>query len=156
MSGLAVPLIARTLQTTGDILLRAELDFLLRDRSGNWQPLTFRVDSGTEMTSIPADVAKLLDLPFPQQPMSGLTHGPTGQQVRAGVIRAQVVGMDGTEYIFPCYFLGDPDAPPDPNRALTLSVSLLGLTGVVDKIRITLDGTPTPGTPNGNLVVEKL
>ncbi len=156
MSRLIVPLLSKTLVATGDKLLRAELDLLLHDRSGVWKAESFRVDSGAEMSSMPARVAKKLDLPYPAQPVRGLAHGPSGLAVRIGFIRAQVVGMDGTEYVIPCYFLGDPDTPVTPNRPATLTANLLGLTGVVDKLRLVFDGTPTPGTPLGNLIVEKL
>jgi len=68
---------------------------------------TFVVDSGTAMTTMPAAEAKKLNLPLPKQPVSGLTF--QGQEVRSGLIRARIVGMDATEYLFPCYFLGDPN-----------------------------------------------
>jgi len=58
--------------------------------------------------------------------------------------------MDLTEYIFPCYFLGDPDRTPP----LTAR-NLLGLSGVIDQIRLTFDGKSSPGAPYGVLVVEK-
>jgi len=58
--------------------------------------------------------------------------------------------MDLTEYVFPCYFLGDPDVP-SPARAK----SLLGLSGVIDQIRLTFDGVSSLGTPYGILIVEK-
>jgi hypothetical protein len=57
--------------------------------------------------------------------------------------------MDATEYLFPCYFLGDPDAP------LGKSVNLLGLTGVIDQIRFTFDGATSLLAPCGVLIVEK-
>ena len=58
--------------------------------------------------------------------------------------------MDPTEYVFPCYFLGDPDTPPPATAK-----SLLGLTGVIDQIRLTFDGVSLPGAPHGILIVEK-
>jgi hypothetical protein len=59
--------------------------------------------------------------------------------------------MDTTEYIFPCYTLGDPNDPPP----LT-PIHLLGLTGVINQIRLCFDGTPASGMPYGHLIVEKL
>ncbi len=157
MSRLAIPLRDKLLRATGDTLLRAELDLLVCDSSQKWFPLTFRVDSGTEMTSMVAAFAKARHLPYPKQAVAGVTmRMPSGQltsEVRPGVLKVQVVGMDGTTYWFPCYFLGDPDAmlpptvPPDPN--------LLSLTGVIDKLRLYFDGTPATGAPHGNLIVEK-
>ncbi len=65
--------------------------------------------------------------------------------------------MDPVEHVIPCHFLGDPDAPPLGTVAATFPRSLLGLTGVVDKLRIVTDGTPVPPhAPHGNLIVERI
>ncbi len=148
MSRLEVPLQHRMLRTTGDNVLWAELVLSLKSSRGGWEELTFRVDSGTEMTTVPAFRAKSLDLPIPKRPVSGLLL--RGQVVRSGLIRARVVGLDPTEFVFPCYFLGDPDVP------LVGASNLLGLTGVITHIRLTFEGTTSLVAPNGVLVVEKL
>ena len=71
-----------------------------------------------------------------------------GKEVRAGLLRARIVGLDPTEYTFPCYFLGDPNvSSPDPRF-------LLGLTGVINQVRLTFDGTYTLAAPDGRLIVE--
>lgn len=55
-----------------------------------------------------------------------------------------------TKYVFPCYFLGDPNVPhPDPRN-------LLGLTGVINQVRLIFDGTASLAAPYGLLIVEKL
>jgi hypothetical protein len=149
MARLEVPLQGRTLRSTGDTVLRADLKLLLKDHGGLWKPVTFRVDTGTEMTTMPAVDARSLGLPIPRQPVLGLTL--RGQEVRAGLLRARIVGMDPTEYLIPCYFLGDP-VHPTPQPAW----NLLGLTGVVDQFRLSFDGTPSVGSGYGRLVVEKL
>ena len=155
MSRLEVPLLGKTLRTTGEILLRAELDLLLQTNARTWEQVLFRVDSGTEMTTLPASQARQLDLPLPAQPVPGLHHAQTGLPIRAGGIRAQILGMDGTEYVFPCYFLGDPSAPLQPSPPITRPRYLLGLTGVVDQIRILFDGQAAPHAPHGVMVIEK-
>lgn len=99
--------------------------------------------------------ARVLDLPIPRQPVL-LDISGVRREVRAGLIRAQVVGMDGTEHLFPCYFLGSPDAPSNPSQSPVMARNLLGLTGVVDKLRIHFDGTPSSGARHGIMVVEKL
>jgi len=153
-SRLEVPLLGKTLRATGDILLRAELDLLIKTNAQTWEQVVFLVDSGSEMTTMPAAQAHLLDIPLPVNPVPGLTHGQTGLEVRAGVIRAQVPGMDGTEYVFPCYFLGDPKKRGAQGG--TAPRNLLGLTGVVDKVRLSFDGkSVSPAAPHGSLVVEK-
>ncbi len=144
MNRLELPLKYQTLWNTGDIILRAELDLLLQDDSGTGHQETFRVDSATDLTTFPAHRARQLGLPIPQNP-SPLQHQQTGLDVRSGYLRCQVAGMDQTAYVFPCFFLGDPDTPPSPNAPpASLPRNLLGISGVVDKIKITFDGKPVP------------
>jgi hypothetical protein len=131
MSRLEVPLAFRILRTTGDRVVRAELVLEIKTDRGLWEPFTFVVDPGTEMTTMPAGEARKQRLPLPQQPISGLTFH--GQEVRSGLLQARIPGMDATEYVFPCDFLGDPNTLPARSR------NLLGLTGVIDQIRITFD-----------------
>jgi hypothetical protein len=153
MSRLEIPLQYRTLWSTGDILVRAELDLVIKTNKGTWEEVTFRADPGTEMTTMQVSQAKDLDLPFPKLAVPNLSM--RGQGVRAGYIRAQVLGMDGTEHVFPCYFLGDPNAQTHPAVATTSVTSLLGLTGVINLLRISFDGSPGPGAPYGHLILEK-
>jgi hypothetical protein len=154
MSRLELPLRDRKLWATGDVLLRAELDLLLKDNSGQWRATTFLVDSGAEMTAMPAWLAKQLNLPIPRKAALGAIHRQTGLEIRSGLLRTRIVGLDGTEFSFPCLFLGDPDTPPGGSQASTAPRRLLGLSGVVDKVRILFDGTPTPVAPYGNLILE--
>jgi hypothetical protein len=115
MSRLEVPLLDRKLWATGDVLVRAELNLFLKDSQGNWQQETFRVDSGSEMSTMPAYRARQLGLPIPQKAAPGATHTQTGLAIRSGYLRVKVVGMDPNEYAVPCFFLGDPTTPSDPN-----------------------------------------
>jgi hypothetical protein len=133
------------------------LDLLLKDNKGNWHPKTFRADSASDMTTLPAFFAKQMGLPLPQR-VAPVRHEQTGLEVRSGSIRCQVVGMDQTEYAFPCFFLGDPDTPPNPKLPPAQRPRyLLGLTGVVDKVRWTFDGTPAGlQAPHGYMIVEKV
>ena len=147
MSRLEVPLTYRQLQTTGDIVVHAELTLAIKTDRGAWEPFTFLVDSGTEMTTMPAEDAKDQYLPIPKRPVSGLTF--QGLEVRSGLLRARIPAMDATEYVFPCYFLGDPNTSVVPSR------KLLGLTGVINQIRLSFDGTISLVAPSGVLVVEK-
>ena len=57
--------------------------------------------------------------------------------------------MDATEYVFPYYFLGELNTSVVPSR------KLLALTGVINQIRLSFDGTPTQVAQGGILVVEK-
>ena len=148
MSRLEVPLKYRTLRATGDTVLWASLMLRLKTNQGAWKDIPFRLDPGTEMTTMPAFEARKLDLPIPKHPVSGLV--PHGQEVRSGFLRARIVGMDLTEFVFPCYFVGDPNIPP---RAQAWN--LLGLTGVINQIRLCFDGSTSALAPWGILLVEK-
>jgi hypothetical protein len=147
MSRLEVPLKVRRLKSTGDLVLHADLNLEVKTDRGTWENVAFRVDSGTEMTTMLASDAKIRKLPIPSRPVPGPSlHG---QEVRQGLLLTRIVGMDATEYVFPCYFVGDPDGPR------TLPRNLLGLTGVINQIRIIFDGATSLLAPYGVLVVEK-
>ena len=158
MSRLQKPINERVLWSTGDLILWAELDLLLKDSFGNWQVQSFRVDSAADMTTLPAYDAMLMSIPMPQSPAQGVVHEPTGLPIRSGFIRCKVVGLDQTEYAFPRFFLGEPNLPPPPGTPPTrMPRYLLGLSGVVDKIRWTFDATPAGlQAPHGFLTVEKI
>jgi hypothetical protein len=147
MSRLDFPLQQRTLGATGDTVLWADLVLSLKTNRAAWEEVPFRVDSGSEMTTMPAYDAKSLDLPIPKKPVPRLLL--YRHEVRSGLLRARVVGMDPTEFVFPCYFIGDPDVLP-PTQAR----NLLGLTGVINQICFTFDGRSSVRSPRGVLVVE--
>jgi hypothetical protein len=158
MSRLEKPLDHEIHPITGDLLLRAEVDLHLRDAAGNWLQQTFRVDSGSDITAMSAVLAMRLGLPMPQRGVRLPVNTAIGQlvlEVRSGYLRMKVEGMDATEYVIPCHFRGDPLAPP--SLPATLPRSLLGLAGVVDKLRITTDGTPlSMSAPYGVVMFEKI
>ena len=149
MSRLEVPLRYRVLRATGDVLVWADLDLFLKDNTGRWRRDVFRVDSGTEMTTMPAHVARRLGLPIPRQPVAGVTLW--SQPVRRGLLRARVAGMGPTEHVLPGYFVGDPD-----DRPATVPRNLLGLSGTIEALRLTFDGTPSVGALSGSLLVERI
>ena len=149
-----MPLLSKKIWATGDLVLRAELDLLIQDDKRVWRPQTFRVDSGTEMTSMAAARARALDLPMPRNPIFLDING-IKREIRPGFIRTRVVGMDPTELVFPCYFLGSPNATPGLAQPPIAAPNLLGLTGVVNQLRYFFDGAPSPGARHGVLAVEK-
>ncbi len=148
MTRLEIPLSYRKLLSTGDVVLHAELTLEVKTNQGTRQTVRFLVDPGTEMTTMSAEVAMSRNLPIPKRPVRGLVF--RGQEVRRGLLRARIPGLDATEYVFPCYFLGDPNVPmADPKN-------LLGLTGVIDHVRLIFDGTKSLSAPRGFLAVEKI
>ena len=160
MNRMEVPIKDNILYQTGDLLLRAELGLLLRDAAGNWTLQTFRVDSGSDISAMPAYRAKVLGLAMPQQGLTISLTTAIGQQnvlIRSGYLRLKVDGLSQTEHIIPCHFRGDPDTPPPPGTTATGPYNLLGLAGVIDKLRFTFDGTPlSMSAPYGILVVEEM
>ena len=92
---------------------------------------------------------------MPQRISRGATHVQTGLEVRSGVLRFRIDGMDPTEYVIPCLFLGDPDVPPDPARPATWPRKLLQPFQLLDWLRFTLDKDPAAGLLYGELIVEK-
>jgi hypothetical protein len=95
MARLEVPLAFRRLLTSGDVVVRAELTLAIMTDRGTWELITFLVDPGTEMTTMPAEDAKDRSLPMPRRPVSGLTF--QGLEVRSGLLRARILGMDATD-----------------------------------------------------------
>lgn len=154
MSRLEVPISHQALWSTGDVRLWADLDLLLKDNAGNWKKETFRVDTGSALTTFPAHLAKQLDLPFPPKASPGAVHVQTGLEIRSGYLRFQIDGMDQTEYVTPCLFLGDPDTPPAGQPA-TFPRKLLQPFGLLDQLRFTMDRDPVAGALDGELIVEK-
>jgi hypothetical protein len=156
MSRLETPLLHRFLRTTGDLLLRGEIILAIKTNQATWEDVRFIVDSGSEITTMLASLAKQLGFPMPQQASAGVRHNQTGLEVRSGLLRVRVVGMDSTEYVVPCFFLGDPDTSL---AAIPASASvprnLLGLSGVVDKLRIIFDGDARAGAAYGHVIIEK-
>jgi hypothetical protein len=98
--------------------------------------------------------AKQLGLPMPRDPTAGIAHTQTGLEIRSGYLRFQLIGMDASEYSAPCFFLGDPDAPPigPPDK---LPSNLLQPLALLKELRFTMDYDPAGSAPNGVLVVEK-
>ena len=132
-----------------------DLALLLKDTVGGWKKALFRVDSATDLTTFPAHLAKQFDLPLPAKAASGVTHVQTGLEIRSGILQFRIDGMDQTEYVVPCFFLGDPNMPPASHQPATLPWKLLQPLALLDRLRFTTDYNPAPGSLYGELVVEK-
>jgi hypothetical protein len=154
MSRLVVPIVGKRLWSTGDVKLTIDLSLSLKDAAGQWHARSFRVDSGSEITTYPAFEAKQLGLPIPIQAVPGVTHAQTGLEVRPGYLRFQVAGMDQTEYVVACLFLGDPDQPPSGPQA-SFPRMLLQPLALLDYLRLVMEKDPSSAAIYGHLVVEK-
>jgi hypothetical protein len=154
MSRLEIAIAGQTLWATGDVKLRVSLDLELRDASGNWHRRTFRVDSGSEITTFPAFDATGYGLPLPRRAASGVSHVQTRLEIRSGILRFRIVGMDLTEYVVPCLFLGDP-ATPIAYPPATMPHPLLQPLALLGSLRFLMDHDPSSGSLYGHLTVEK-
>jgi hypothetical protein len=91
MIRLEQPLIHNILWSTGDLILRAELDLLIKNNQNNWHSMSFRVDSASDMTTMSAYDASVLGLPIPAASVASLKHEQTGLEIRSGLaIRNQM------------------------------------------------------------------
>src|SRR5205085_2030249 len=131
MSRLVIPVVGRVLYATGDVTLRATVDLSLKDNAGHFAPWNFRLDSATDVTAFPAFNARLLGLPMPVNP-SRIRHDPTGLEVRSGLLRFQIDGMDATEYVVSCFFLGNPNVAPNLAMPAFLPRALLQPLALLD------------------------
>lgn len=156
MSRLVVPVTDVKLWHTGDVLLRLFVELHLKDESGGWKSEEFRVDTGADLTTFPAYDAKQLGIPIPGSPAAGVTHTQTGLEIRSGILRFRIDGMDATEYAIFCLFLGDPDTPPNAAQKATLPRKLLQPLQLVDRLRFTEQKDPTLGNLYGEMVIEKV
>src|SRR5262245_43775894 len=141
MSRLEVPIQHRTSWATGDILLWAKLDLLLKDGGGNWHSETFQIDTATHITTMSAYQAKRWLLPMPALPARGIVHRQTGLEIRSGYLRFQIAGLSQEELVIACYFLGDPDSPLNPQLS-SFPRRLLQPFQLIDTLRFSTDYNP--------------
>jgi hypothetical protein len=157
MSRLAIPVSGQTLYATGDVMLAVWARLHLRDGAGNFFARDFRVDSGTDITTFPAYEAKQLGLYLTPHP-ANVTHEQTGLEVRSGQIAFRIDGMDQTLYAVPCFFLGDPGAPPAPGTPRgQLPRKLLQPLHLLNVLKFSTDKNPASiGAQYGELIIEKV
>ena len=51
---------------------------------------------------------------------SPVRHNPTGLEVRSGLLRFKIQGMDATEYVVSCFFQSNPTVAPNPAMPASL------------------------------------
>ena len=154
MSRLAIPIVGKIVWTTGDVRLWVDIVLELKNSAGAWTQADFRVDTGAQVTTFPAFRARQLLLPLPQKISRGAAHTQTSLEVRSGLLRFRIVGMDATEYAVPCYFLGDPYTPP-AGPASALPRELLQPFALLDHLRFHFDKNAAIAAPYGEMTIEK-
>jgi hypothetical protein len=64
--------------------------------------------------------------------------------------------MDQTVYVVSCFFLGDPDQPPNPGQPATFPRNLLQPLALADRLKFSTQKDPALGNLYGEVVVEKV
>jgi hypothetical protein len=155
MSRFAIPVTGQYLYNTGDLLLRAHIVLALKANAGKFIDRRFQIDSATDVTTFPAFDAKQLGLPMPIH-ASSVRHNPTGLEVRSGLLRFRIDGMDQTEYAVSCFFLGNPNVAPNPATPASLPRALLQPFSLLDHLKFTMDKDASSiAAPHGEVIVEK-
>lgn len=130
-----IPLLYAPLRQTGEMTVKAEVRLMVRTVSGRFEPLDFLVDPGANLTAISVARARRRDLAIPARTVALSVNTAVGtviQHVHPGRITVQIPGIDGT-FSWPCHFVEHgPGIDPMPQ---------LGLSGVLNDLRLTFDGT---------------
>jgi len=143
-----IPLEGRFIET-GARVIQAKLKLLLQTSKPGFASVDFIVDPGCGITSIPRMVAENGGIPIPNKshikPIAVRTStGRSSQRVRFGKIGVRVPGLATGTFYWDCHFVEPPHAP---------HIALLGLTGVLDDLRLIFDGTYSIENPYGVLVL---
>jgi hypothetical protein len=85
----------------------------------------------------------------------GARHRQTGLEVRSGLLRFRIVGLDATEYVIPCLFLGDPNVAPHPSSGTALPLPLLQPFALLTQFRFVMDHDLASAAIYGYVIVEK-
>jgi hypothetical protein len=147
---LRVPLQSYRVSGINDTLIRAILTLSVRSAQNEFNEVPFQFDSATPICSMPVIRAARLGVVMPHKvgELSVKTAaGEKRQMRRQGRIRVKVPGLGNEMYDWPCHFV---------EGAQLLDMPLLGLVGVLDNLRISLEGTYSLEAPYGWLIVERL
>lgn|SRR5262245_21129230 len=135
---------------TGFVGVKARIELLVRSRFGTFEPLRFQVDSAANVTSIPVTRARNSRIAIPAKTIEinvRTSAGTVRQRVHPGRITVRVPGLPGGDFSWPCHFV---------EQAGDVPTALLGLSGVLDDLRITFDGRYSADAPYGWLVLEEV
>jgi hypothetical protein len=144
-----IPLSVRSIKT-GARLIQARVSLLLQSSEPGLVPVDFIVDPGCGISTMPRLVAEENGIPIPpRNTIKGIrvrsSTGSSVQRVRLGKIGVRVPGLSSRVCYWNCHFVEPPHAP---------YMSLLGLDGVLNDLRLTFDGTYSMENPYGQLIIE--
>ena len=146
---LTVPLKGQLFPGTSQVCLWADLPLFLRTTRNAFVARDFRVDTAAHISEVGDVWARQIFLPIhgPVVTWSVTTGSGTTQFTgQLGTICVRLPLWTGIEFERPCFFRHSRPANLPPQ---------LGLAGVIDDIRLTVDGTASPTARYGSLTVEQ-
>jgi hypothetical protein len=147
---LRVPLQPYRVTGMGSPLVRAVLSLAVRLQSGRFEPVQFRVDTGAGVTCLSVSQPAELGIPFVRKPVTFGLETATGKVRQArhlGHLRVRIPGLGARAFQWPCHFVEHEGVPPQ---------AVLGLSGVLDDLIISLDGRYASGAPYGWLILTEV
>lgn len=144
-----IPLAHTRLRQTGETAVIPRISLPVRAASGEFASLEFVVDTGANFTSVPVAEANRLGITVPARVVTlevRTAVSTVNQRVHPGHIQVQVPGLDGHTFRWPCHFV-EHGQGVDPT-------SMLGLSGILNDLRLTFDGTYSLDARYGVLLLE--
>lgn len=146
---LSIPLLEIALPTLGIVSREAELPLFVRTSIGTYSAASFRLDTGAHVTEVSTDWARHRQVAINGRYVRVSVTSGSGAGLWSGwigTLRVRLPMWSATEYEWPCFFREQrpPKLPPQ-----------LGLAGILNDLRLSLDGTPTSSAPYGHLLVEE-
>lgn len=143
------PLEAYRVRNLAFTLVRPVIQIEVRARDRSFKRIDVRVDPGSALTTLSTARATDLGIPFPRKAVAVTVEtsaGPVEQLHHPGRIVVRIPGLEGREFDWPCHFVETTGPTP---------AALLGLAGVLDDLRIILDGAYSLEAPYGQLILEE-
>ncbi len=146
---LRVPLESYRVPGINETLIRVILKLSVRSAQNRFNEVRFQFDSATSICSMP--VVRAVDLgvvmPHKAVELSVKTAGGEKKQMRRqGHIQVVLPALGEDVFDWPCHFV---------EGAAMTETPLLGLVGVLDNLRLTLEGKYALEAPHGWLLVER-
>ncbi len=144
-----IPLESYRVPNVTTTLLRAVVPLAIRVAPNRFKERNFVVDCASAMTTIAVLNAHRPHLPVSYRSIHLKVETATGPVIQIrhpGRIQGRVLGLPGWDFDWPCHFVEHTGPPPK---------AVIGLTGVLDDLRITFDGAYAQEAPYGWLILER-
>jgi hypothetical protein len=146
---LRVPLESYRVPGVNETLIRVMLTVLIRSAQNRFNEVPFQFDIVTSICSMPVARAANLGVVMPHMAVElsiKTAVGEKKQMRRQGRIQVILPALGRDVFDWPCHFV---------EGAAAVELPLLGLVGVLDNLRLTLDGKYALEAPHGWLIVER-